>query len=547
MKKLLLAAATAGVLALFSGFTPLQAQTIPSDQVLFGITFFQNQLISIDTKTGEGTLVGDIDSNESGYGLATYNGNLYTFNPNTNHLDELSKIDGRVMQSIPLGLMNLAGEGDLVIGSSGTGYLASAFDSAGNPTHPFYAFNVTAGTAVLLGHTSVVIDGLALSGSGTLPTALYALGQGEDQGNIGPASAGPELYKVDPADGTLTPVGPTGVTQNSPVAGLTFSPDGSTLYAAIDDKLYTLDPSTGKATIVDANTPDFSYSSVSGIAFATGVGILGNISSRADVLTGDDILISGFIVGDQDPGSPPAVAPSNKMLIIRGIGPSLSVAGNAVAGTLQDPTLTLYNANGVEIASNDNWMQNSAADQAIITKNNLAPSNPKESVIVANLPAGSYTAQLRGVNGGTGLALEDIYDINTGNGLKAANLSARAKVAPGNDALISGMIVQGAIPRRFLIRGLGPSLAMDGISDPLPDPELTAYDANGNVLEVNDNWMQSPQAADIRASGLAPSDPKEAVIDRVFQPGSYTVVLMGVGADNTGVALIAAYDRNSSN
>lgn len=546
MKKILLAAATAGVLALFSGFTPLQAQTIPSDQVLFGITFFQNQLISIDTKTGEGTLVGDIGSNESGYGLATYNGNLYTFNQNTNHLDELSKIDGRVMKSIPLGLMNLAGEGDLVIGSSGTGYLASAFDSAGNPTHPFYTFNVTSGTAVLLGHTSVVIDGLALSGSGTLPTTLYALGQGEDQGNIGPASAGPELYKVDPADGTLIPVGPTGVAQNSPVAGLAFSPDGTTLYAAIDDKLYTLDPSTGQATLVDANTPDFSYSSVSGIAFATGASVLSNLSSRAQVLAGNDPLISGFIIGAENPGAPAGGAMSDKMLIIRGIGPSLAIGSQPLSGRLRNPTLSLYDSQGTKIATNDDWMQNTPADQTFIRNQGLAPGSPKESVIVAAVPAGAYTAILRGVNDGTGIGLVEVYDVNQGNGLKTGNLSARALVAPGDDALISGLTIEGAVARRTLVRGLGPSLAQYGVTNPLPDPELMAYDANGTVVETNDNWMQSSEAADIKASGLAPADPKEAVIDRVFQPGAYTFVLTGVGNDATGTALIGAYDRNSS-
>jgi hypothetical protein len=73
-----------------------------------------------------------------------------------------------------------------------------------------------------------------------------------------------------------------------------------------------------------------------------------------------------------------------------------------------------------------------------------------------------------------------------------------------------------------------------------------AYDANGTLVETNNNWMSSPEAADITSSGLAPSDPKEAVIDRVFAPGSYTVVLTGVGTDVTGTALIEVYDRDTS-
>lgn len=544
MKKLLLAAATAGVLALFSEFTPVQAQTTPSDQVLFGITLFQNELIRVDTTTGDGTLVGDIDAQESGYGLATYNGNLYTFNPNRGSIDELSKIDGRVLSSVPFSVAKLSGEGDIEIGPTGVGYLASAFDSTGAPTHPFYSFNVNTGVATFVGNTSVVIDGLALSG-GTLPITLYAIGQGEatsgNPGSINPPV--PELYKVDPITAMLTPVGPLGVDENSPIAGLGFAPDG-TLYAAIDDKLYTVNLSTGAATIVNADTTYFGFNSVSGLTYASGASVLGNLSSRAQVLAGNDPLITGFTVGAETGGTPVGGTAATKMVVIRGIGPSLADSG--VQGELMNPILTLFNSSGTKIAANDNWQQNSAADRAVITSNGLAPSNPMESVIVANLPAGQYTAMLRGVNNGTGIGLADIYDVNEGNGLKATNLSARAMVAPGDDALISGMIVEGSAARRTLIRGLGPSLAQEGVSNPLADPELMAYDANGNLLETNDSWMTSPQVADIKASGLAPDNPKEAVIDRVFQPGAYTFVLTGVGSDNTGTALIEAYDRNSS-
>lgn len=538
MKKLILAAATAGVLALFSGFAPAQAQVTSSDQVLFGITFFKNQLIKIDLTTGVGTLVMNIGSTESGYGLATFNGNLYTFNPNTNTIDELSMIDGRVLSSTDIGVTNLAGEGDLVISDTGVGFLASALDSNGDPTHPLYSFDLTTGTSVKLTNTSVALDGLALDQQ--IPQTLYALGQGEAGEGVDPATVDTQLYTVNQTTGALTPIGPIGVPQNSPIAGLTFSPDG-TLYAAIDDKLYTLNTATGAATIVDASTPNLCFSSVSGLAFAQGASVLANLSSRARVIGGgDNILISGFIITAQDQ-TPPA-AGATKEIILRGLGPSLTVAGQPLAGKLANPTLSLRDANGVEIASNDDWLQNSAADQAVITNAGLAPTNEKESVIVANLPEGEYTALLQGSQDGTGLALEEIYDVDEGNGLKTANLSARAFVAPGDAALISGMIIEGAIDKRTLIRGLGPSLA-NNVTDPLPDPLLTAYDANGTQVGMNDSWMNSPEAADIIASGLAPSDPKEAVIDRIFAPGAYTIVLTGNGATPIGTALIEVYDR----
>ena len=507
--------------------------------MLFGITFLQNQLIRIDTTTGEGTLVGAIGATESGYGLTTYNGGLYTFNPNTNTIDQLSMVDGRVLSSTDIGVTGLAGEGDVVIREDGTGFLASAFDPSGAPTHPLYRFDLTAGTSVELTGTTVALDGLALDSN--TPQTLYALGQG-DSGAADPATVDTELYSVDQATGILTPVGPIGVPQNSPVAGLTFSPDG-TLYAAIDDKLYTINTGTGAATIVDADTPDFSFNSVSGLAFATGESVLANLASRANVLTGDDVLISGFIISPQTGVT--VGGQTTKMIVMRGLGPSISIAGQPVAGTLADPLLTLHDENGAEIASNDNWMQNSTADQAIITNLGLAPADPKESVIVADLPEGQYTAVLRGVSDGTGIALEEIYDVNEGNGLRAANLSARALVAPGNSALISGMIVEGSLDKRTLIRGLGPSLA-GKVTDPLADPLLMAYDANGTLIETNDSWMDSAQVDDIIASGIAPTDPMEAVIDRIFAPGAYTIVLTGNGDTEaaTGTAMIEAYDRD---
>ncbi len=294
-----------------------------------------------------------------------------------------------------------------------------------------------------------------------------------------------------------------------------------------------------------ASTPDFNFSSVSGLAYANGASVLANLSSRAEVTGGgDDVLISGFIITAQDEATPPAPG-TTKEIVMRALGPSLKVGATPLNGRLPDPTLSLRNANGVEIAFNDNWQQNSPADQALIQNVGLAPTNASESVLVSHLPEGEYTAIVRGSQDGHGLALVEIYDIDEGNGLKTANLSARAKVSPGDQALISGMIVEGSLDKRTLIRGLGPSLAGQ-VSEPLADPLLMAFDANGTMIEMNDSWMNSPEAADIMSSGLAPSDPKEAVIDRVFTPGAYTIVLTGNGPNPTGTALIEAYDRNTS-
>ncbi len=123
-----------------------------------------------------------------------------------------------------------------------------------------------------------------------------------------------------------------------------------------------------------------------------------NMSARGSVGTGDSVLISGFIVGDVESAT----------VIVRALGPSLASFG--VSGVLSDPTLTIQDANGSVIASNNNWQDNINAID--IQRNGLAPPNALESAIVLRLPAGSYTAIVRGANGGTGVGLAEVYTLH---------------------------------------------------------------------------------------------------------------------------------------
>jgi hypothetical protein len=125
---------------------------------------------------------------------------------------------------------------------------------------------------------------------------------------------------------------------------------------------------------------------------------LRNISARGLVGTGDDALISGFIIGGN--------ALADKAVIVRAIGPSLAAAH--VPHPLQDPVLELHNATGALIASNDNW-QDTQADK--IAASGLAPSNASESAIYATLPGGNYTAVVRGAGDTTGTALVEVYGV----------------------------------------------------------------------------------------------------------------------------------------
>jgi hypothetical protein len=77
---------------------------------------------------------------------------------------------------------------------------------------------------------------------------------------------------------------------------------------------------------------------------------------------------------------------------------------------LSDPTLTIYDSNGSPIASNDNWQDDPNA--SLVQKNGLTPPNASESALVLHLPAGAYTAVVRGANGATGNALVEVYHLD---------------------------------------------------------------------------------------------------------------------------------------
>ncbi|MFL6541633.1 MAG: sialidase family protein [Chthoniobacterales bacterium] len=135
---------------------------------------------------------------------------------------------------------------------------------------------------------------------------------------------------------------------------------------------------------------------------AAGAAQFANISTRGEVLTGDDALIGGVIVGG---GTGPAGTGSAK-IVLRAIGPSLP-AGTSPA-PLQDPTLELHDVNGTALLFNDNWKDN---QQAEIQATGLAPTDSRESAMLALLPPGNYTALVRGKNNSTGLALVESYNV----------------------------------------------------------------------------------------------------------------------------------------
>src|SRR5205085_10702073 len=125
---------------------------------------------------------------------------------------------------------------------------------------------------------------------------------------------------------------------------------------------------------------------------------LANISTRGFVLTDNNVMIGGFILGGN----------SNTAIVVRGLGPSLAQFG--LNPVLADPTLELHNSNGAILVSNDNWTDDPAAAAQLVALG-LAPQRGQESALVVSLPPGAFTAILAGKNGGTGIGLVEIYNV----------------------------------------------------------------------------------------------------------------------------------------
>ncbi len=272
---------------------------------------------------------------------------------------------------------------------------------------------------------------------------------------------------------------------------------------------------------------------------------LGNISTRAFVQTGDNVMIGGFIVQGTE----------SKRVIIRAIGPELTQYG--VPNAMADPTLELHDGTGALIASNDNWQttiiggiitQDQVQD---IQNSGLAPGDGRESAIIADLPPGNYTAIVRGVNGTTGVALVEVYDLSPETSSILGNISTRSFVQTGDNVMIGGFIVKGTEPKKVIVRAIGPELSQYGVPDPMQDPTLELHDGTGALIASNDNWqttviggiIDTDQVQDIQNSGHAPGDARESAIIATLPAGNYTAIVRGV-SNTTGVALVEVYDLN---
>lgn len=256
----------------------------------------------------------------------------------------------------------------------------------------------------------------------------------------------------------------------------------------------------------------------------TGNARLANISTRALVGTGDNVLIAGFILRDQ-----------SKPILARVIGPTLANFG--VPGPLADPILGLHNGAGNLIFSNDNWKD---SQQSQIQQTGLAPTNDLESAISATLTPGSYTAIVSGNNSGTGVGLVEVYDLDPANG-RASNISTRGLVSTGDNVMIAGFIVKGPQLKNVVLRGIGPGL-QGVVPSPLPDTTIELRNSQGDLLQTNTGWQSDPVSSPfVSFYQLTPNSTGDSALYNELAPGNYTVILKSP-SNATGIGLVEVYD-----
>jgi hypothetical protein len=280
----------------------------------------------------------------------------------------------------------------------------------------------------------------------------------------------------------------------------------------------------GQAADVTASSPEGISLDVMGYDLIPANSVLGNISTRLPVGTGENVLIAGFMITGN----------TAKQVVIRALGPTLGQPPFNVPGALGDTTLELHDSTGAVIATNDDWQQ---ASNAQSIPRSLRPPNHLESAILITLNPGTYTAIVRGFHNSTRTALVEVYDTAVGS-RQLSNISTRGLVQTGNDVMIAGVIVQ-FHNKQVVVRALGPTLTNFGITNALSDPTLELYDGNGTLIASNDDWQHDPNAQAI-PSNLRPPNTLESAILGTLAPGNYTAVVRGF-ENAIGVALVEVY------
>ncbi len=275
-------------------------------------------------------------------------------------------------------------------------------------------------------------------------------------------------------------------------------------------------------------------------------GRLVNLSVRATARGPSSPLIVGAVV-----------AGGSKPMLVRGIGPALGAFG--VTGTLLDPRLDVHaevNGRDTIVASNNDWAAGNAATAATLRATfglvgafDIADAGSRDAALVTTID-GASTVHVSDSTERSGIALVELYDAGQTGNSWLVNLSARNFAGTGDGTLIAGFGISGNVPKRLLIRGVGPRLGGFGVTGTLADPKVELFLTEGGrstLFAANDNWAEGgavPARAAFATAGafdLPDATSRDAALVVTVPAGTYTAQVSGV-ANTTGEALIEIYE-----
>jgi hypothetical protein len=322
---------------------------------------------------------------------------------------------------------------------------------------------------------------------------------------------------VDGAAGTVSAAGQlTATTSNNAALSVSINAAAQTVSASL--------------TPAGSSTP-ITYAGLS--ATVTPIARVVNLSVRTTAGTGDQTLIVGLVI----------IGSGNKTLLLRGIGPALVPQG--VTNALADPTMRLLSGNGAEVSANNDWGGATQMSTHFAAVGAFAlPANSKDAALYNALPTGLYSFHIFPNGAGTGIALAEVYDADDDtSAASVVNISARTQVGTGENILIAGFVITGNSPKTLLIRGLGPTLAAQGVTGALVNPQLYLFGGAG-LIASNDDWGGTTALkASFTATGagaLVSDTSKDAALLVTLQHGVYSAQVSGV-ASTTGVGLVEIF------
>lgn len=264
---------------------------------------------------------------------------------------------------------------------------------------------------------------------------------------------------------------------------------------------------------------------------ATGTAYLINLSAEVPLGGTAGAPAAGFV----------ASGSGSKTFLVRADGPALT--GFGVSGALSDPVLQLYSGTS-SLGLSQGWASSLSALFASLGAFPLAVGS-KDAAIAPALAAGVYTVPVGSASGGSGTTLLEVYDGDPNVAtVRLVNLSARGYIA-ANGSLTAGFVIAGSGGAQVLLRGVGPTLASLGVTNPVSNAQIAIYQS-GAVLTSNSGWSTSANAGAVSAAAsqvgafALPAGSADSAVLLTLTPGAYTLVLTSAGGA-AGTGLLEVY------